>query len=306
MFRLRTGVRSIVATALLAWCSQGMAFGWGATGHRIVAAIGENHLSDAARAGVSDLAGDMSLAQIATWPDFIRSESQWNCSQPWHFLTVEDWETTEEAARGTGEFRNCKLPELPDGSSLPQNVVQAIDFFSAILQGNEEASDAFERLADANSARFLNDSLELSALSFLVHLIGDVHQPLHVGRGQDRGGNKVWVNWFGELSNLHSSWDEGLIAAEKLSYTEFVAFLEAAMGSADDFGSLSDTLAWADESRKARFQVYQIYADLDYDNHLPDLSYQYAHDQSELLEQRLYRGGRRAAARLNAIFSGAR
>ena len=63
------------------------------------------------------------------------------------------------------------------------------------------------------------------ALKFLVHLVGDIHQPLHVGRREDRGGNLIQVQWFGEPSNLHKVWDEQLIEAEKLSFSEFAAFL---------------------------------------------------------------------------------
>ena len=59
-------------------------------------------------------------------------------------------------------------------------------------------------------------------LRLLIHIVGDVHQPLHVGRKGDRGGNDIKVTWFGESSNLHKIWDEGLIDNQQLSYTEYV------------------------------------------------------------------------------------
>jgi hypothetical protein len=136
--------------------------------------------------------------------------------------------------------------------------------------------------------------------------VGDVHQPLHVGRGGDLGGHRVSVNWFGEVSNLHGSWDEGLIESEHLSYSEFVDFLEAEQGRGLAVGNLDDVKAWAEESRKVRFKVYEIYGKTSRDNHLPELSYQYAHDQMELLEARLYKGGRRLAARLDEVLAGRR
>ena len=64
------------------------------------------------------------------------------------------------------------------------------------------------------------------ALKFLVHFIGDMHQPLHVGRGEDRGGNSIRVRWFGESRNLHSVWDSAIIASENLSFSEFVDFID--------------------------------------------------------------------------------
>ena len=70
----------------------------------------------------------------------------------------------------------------------------------------------------------------MTALALLVHLVGDVHQPLHVGRGPDRGGNSIDVYWFGEPVVLHEVWDEGLIEKEALSFTEFAVFLVQDLG----------------------------------------------------------------------------
>src|SRR5690554_7846576 len=66
----------------------------------------------------------------------------------------------------------------------------------------------------------LDPTLEKEYLMILVHLVGDVHQPLHVGNGKDRGGNDVKVSWFGENSNLHKIWDSEIIDGKKYSYTE--------------------------------------------------------------------------------------
>ena len=66
---------------------------------------------------------------------------------------------------------------------------------------------------------------KIIALKFLVHLIGDLHQPLHVGNGKDRGGNDIKVKWFGEATNLHNVWDEKLINLQELSYTEYSNYL---------------------------------------------------------------------------------
>lgn len=293
-----TCLRVLGVAALLALSIDASAFGWGMNGHRIVAQIGEDHLSETAAEQVKRITGGRSLAQIANWPDFIRSEPSWDCAKAWHYLTVEDGETVEEALQRKGDFRGCKVPS---GVDLPQNIVQAIEFFTAVLAGDQDKRNAFVKLAEANGARFYADSVELSALSFLVHFVGDIHQPLHVGRGGDQGGNRVAVNWFGEDSNLHTVWDSRLIDGQSLSYTEFAAFLEAE-GESFDLGDLNNALSWAKESNSVRFQVYEIYGYTSRENRLPDLSYQYAHDQIRLVEEGLYRGGRRLAARLSSIF----
>lgn len=280
---------------------------WGTSGHRITAQVAEDHLSPAARQAISEITGPRSLAQIATWPDFVRSDASWNCSQPWHFLTVEDDEAIDEAVEREVEFRNCSLPKDVD---LPQNVVQGIEFFTAILEGDEQARSAFQKLVEHTGASYYDDSLELTALTFLVHLTGDVHQPLHVGRGGDLGGNRVAVNWFDEVSNLHSTWDEGLISKENLSFSEFVRFLEAEEGEEFANGTLggegaaqaTDPRKWAQGSRDVRLEVYEIYGSTSFDNHLPNLSYQYSHDHIGTVKARLYLGGRHLATRLNQIF----
>lgn len=289
----------ILATAgFLALSVQAAAFGWGKTGHRIVGQIAENHLSGTAAGKVKEITGGRSLAQIANWPDFIRSERSWSCSYPWHYINVEDWEAIEDALPRKGSFRDCRLPKDVE---LPQNLIAAIDFFSEILAGDETKRAAFVQLAEMNGAEHYADSVELSALSFLVHFIGDLHQPLHVGRGGDLGGNKVAVLWFGEDSNLHSVWDEGLIEYENLSYTEFAAFLEAESKDVD-LGNLKDVIAWAEDARRIRPHVYEIYGWTDRESHLPDLGYQYTHDQRTVVHEGLYRAGRRLAARLSSIF----
>ena len=63
------------------------------------------------------------------------------------------------------------------------------------------------------------------AIKFLVHIIGDLHQPFHVGNGKDRGGNNIRLKWFGESTRLHTVWDTHLINQQNLSYTEFADYL---------------------------------------------------------------------------------
>lgn len=266
------------------------AFAWGDSGHRIVAQIGEDRLSANAEAAIRKTAGSKGLALLATWPDFIRSEPAWDFAKPWHFVTVEDDQEISAVLGGSSP------------SDTPRNVVEAIEFFSAVLRADSGRTAAFEALLTAAKVRPLGDSIKLTALAFLVHFVGDVHQPLHVGRGNDLGGNRVSVNWFGEVKNLHSVWDEGLIETENLSYSEFVSFLEQELAGEIELAQDSKTEDWAEESIGYRQQLYEIWSQTSRTNSLPDLGYNYAHDHIGQIKLLLYKGGLRLAARLNAIF----
>ena len=263
---------------------------WGDSGHRIVAQIGEDRLTDSARAAIRKFAGSRGLALLATWPDFIRSEPAWDFAKPWHFLTVEDDQEISEMLGGGS------------ASDTPRNVVEAIEFFSAVLRGDAARTASFEALLNTNKVQPLGGSIELTALTFLVHFVGDIHQPLHVGRANDLGGNRISVNWFGEVTNLHSVWDEGLIESENLSYSEFVRFLEQELAGEIELAQDSNPEDWAEESIGYRQQVYEIWSQTSRTNSLPDLGYNYAHDHIGQIRLRLHKGGLRLAARLNAIF----
>jgi hypothetical protein len=288
-----TATRRIRAAALLtvaALVAPAAARAWGATGHRVVAHVAEQHLSDRARSGVRALLGTRSLARVANWPDFIRAEPAWDFAGVWHYVTLED-EGSLDAVR-----------ERANASVLPDNVIEAIEFSTAVLRGDAGRIAALRDLLSDQGAEPYAGSIEATALVFLVHLVGDVHQPLHVGRGDDRGGNQITVNWFDGQENLHSLWDSGLIDHQGLSYTELAAFLEqdlAAEGESWGGGSAAD---WALESYRLRRGVYTLWGRVDRDNHLPELGWAYSHDHIGTVERRLYQGGLRLAALLDSIF----
>ena len=249
---------------------------WGANGHRITAEIAERHLTDETRAAIYELIGDTSLAQIATWPDEIRSNPAWSYAAPWHFITLED--TLAQYATGKERYEAIKARSRG-------NVVEAMKHFERMLK---QPGDRAKRAI---------------ALKFLVHFVGDVHQPLHVGRGGDLGGNRVTVHSFGESSNLHSVWDSGLIESEKLSFTEFADFIDHASDATRAEWQQTTCIDWMNESFDLRDQVYSL-NDLsghaDRDGRL-NLSYAYAYQAMPTIRERLAQGGVRLAALLNAI-----
>ncbi len=258
---------------------------WGANGHRVVAEIASRHLDAASASAVASLLGpgELRLARSATWPDEIRSDSRWRDIAPWHYVTVED----------TADYRAQIRPAATIDSV--RNVAQAIGFFADVLRGDAAKRAQFETFMRRRGVEPYLGSVEAAALSLLVHFVGDVHQPLHVGRGEDLGGNRILLNWFQSSSNLHSVWDEGLIEKQALSFTELATMIDVA--SPDEIrvwrGDPLDT--WVRESMELRRQVYHFPA-------LPDLSYDYAYHNTETVNRRLLKGGVRLAALLDSIF----
>ena len=134
------------------------------------------------------------------------------------------------------------------------------------------------------------------ALRFTIHIIGDLHQPLHNGNGTDRGGNDVRVKFFDADTNLHAVWDEGLIGRELLSYTEWTALLSAKI--TDDMArrwSNPDPVVWIEESTAIRDGVYPAG-----DN---NLSFRYHFEHIGTVKEQLQKGGVRIAAYLNRLFA---
>ena len=293
-------MKLFVSALVAGFAITSAAFAWGPNGHRITARVAEDSLSEQAQSAVQAIAGARSLALLATWPDFIRSFKEYDCFKPMHFLTVEDGQDFDNALKVKPfKSRNCTIDDFDD-FGLPSNVVSGIDFFAAILAGDNERTANFAAFMEQVGAEPLDGSIQLTALAMLVHLVGDVHQPLHVGRGPDRGGNAITVDWFDDLQNFHWVWDEGLIEKEALSYSEFAEFLnqEFADKPAVEFGEGPKT--WALESVAHRDDVYNWGGNPNFN--LPKLSYVYAAQQNALLNERLYMGGARLADLLNQIF----
>lgn len=256
-------MRLVVAAAI--WlCLDGAAGAWGLTGHRVTAAIAERYLSFEARAAIRGILGPSeTIAEASNWPDFMRSSDDpfWkNEASVFHFVTVPKGKTYAEV-----------------GAPAAGDAVTALKRFSDTLM-NPAATAEEKRLA----------------LRFVVHLIGDLHQPLHAGDGTDRGGNDVKVKFFDTQTNLHSVWDEGLIDREQLSYSEWTDWLAAKI--TDEMArswSVTDPLIWIAESTAIRDRIYPA---------SDTLSYRYQYDHIATIREQLQKGGVRIAVYLNQLF----
>jgi hypothetical protein len=248
---------------MLVFLGGSPAFAWGQIGHRVTGAIGEPLLSKKAATAVRAVLGTESLAEASTWPDEMRSSPEvfWQkTANPWHYVTVPAGKTYAEVG----------APAEGDG-------VSALAGFAKTLR-DPKASLADQQLA----------------LRFTIHIIGDLHQPLHVGNGTDRGGNDVKVQFGREDTNLHAVWDGNLVDRQQLSYTEMTAWLSRRITPQNlkDWAN-ADPLVWVAESAALRDTIYP--ADT-------RLGYTYAFQQNEALDRRLMQAGVRIAAYLNALY----
>ena len=131
-------------------------------------------------------------------------------------------------------------------------------------------------------------------LRFLVHLVGDIHQPLHVGRAEDRGGNDIKVQWFGNDTNLHRVWDTHIIDNFQMSYTELTEHLNNNF----DHTSIEELSEdeWIDESQKLVNLVYSEVKNGD------SLGYDYIYKNFDIIKSQLFTAGVRLAMTLNGIY----
>ncbi|MDF1657659.1 MAG: S1/P1 nuclease [Verrucomicrobiales bacterium] len=280
--------------ALLA--SQETALAWGQDGHRITAEIAERNLTPEAIAEVREIIGEETLAEISTWADDIRSDGTWDFAKPWHYISINDDESWDNYER---------VPE-EEGDLL-----LILERLEAFLRDPDAETFTLSGVAgrSGSSLKPTNEKevTRREVLAFYVHFIGDLHQPLHVGRREDQGGNRIQVEWFGEEETLHRVWDEDLVESRNLSYTEFATFLNRLSDEEKETASAGSYLDWAKEAKEVRAQVYDFGAQRSsyYLNVVepPTLSYDYRAKTLPIVRDRLQKGGLRLAALLNDIFS---
>jgi hypothetical protein len=254
--------RLLIATLLLANAASPVA-AWGPTGHRVVAGIAQNHLTAEAAAVVRELLNPDTLVEASTWADEIKSDDSWGHASVWHYVNLDD---------GASYVPR----EITDGED-PRDIHEATLHFVNVL--GTSSSSKTERV---------------EAVRWLVHLVGDLHQPLHVGRRGDMGGNRVDAVWHGSPTNMHRVWDSGMIRSTQLSYSELALSIDTASSAEIATWQASSPLDWLSESLALRNRAYQP----------PDPSrggsYRYSYEHLDLVRQRLRVAGIRLAGLLNS------
>ena len=247
--------------AVLVMCGPTLALGWGAQGHRLVGAYAQNELEPAVAAEVQRLLrgeSEPTLAGISNWADEIRDRPEGQATARWHYINFE-----------AGQCHYVRERVCPDGNCL----VEAIEAQSRIL---------------ADTQRSLPERRD--ALKFLVHFVGDAHQPLHAGYFADRGGNRYQISYEREGWNLHSVWDALILRSGGLGDTAYLEQLHAL----DDPIVTGTPAVWA-EAACALVQQADFYPP----GH--KITREYLDSRRPIALQQLRRGGIRLAALLNRL-----
>lgn len=254
-------MRKIFSLSLFLTFLTGQAFGWGQNGHRVVGYVAEQHLSKKAAKKINRLLAGNSLAEVSVWMDDIKSDHGYDHTHDWHWVTVPDGMRYEDTEAN------------PNG-----DLIMKVEELVSLLQTGG-----------------LSEEEEKAYIKFLVHLTGDLHQPLHVGAGDDAGGNRVDVKWFGERSNLHRVWDSQMIESKNLSFTELAGFLDKPGKAKVKEWQSSPVRQWAYENMTFRSQIYDFPAN-------GKLGYEYMYRNFDTVELRLLQAGIRLAGLLNEIY----
>lgn len=234
---------------------------WGQVGHYVTGEIADYHLTPAARERVNAVLGDRSIIFATVWMDDIRSESRFDYTNTWHWATIADGKTYEETEQDEGG-----------------DIIWALE---TLIKELKEGG--------------LSEEEEREKLKMVIHMIGDIHQPLHVGTGEDRGGNDVRVHWMGSNSNLHRVWDSDIINSLQMSYSELAKELNTATPDQIIEWQSATVRDWAYESVSYRDRIYD----------LPEnsrIGYEYRYFNKDIVFKRLLQAGIRTAGVLNEIY----
>ena len=265
----------LCASLVLFLCLPLPSFPWGWDQHKVVAEIAEENLTPPAKQGVAALLGPQAkLANVAIWADEIKDERP--DTAPCHYINYP-LELLEP---------KYDVRQTEDG-----NIVSAIEAQITILKDQEAP---------------LSDRRE--ALKFLVHFVGDIHQPLHCGCAADRGGNTVALLWKGKVKNLHSFWDVAVLPKEEKDILTWAARLQKEQTPASRLALMrGGPYDWMVESRRI-LQDF-CYPRLHRVWPFPSQRKILAYDESDLpaaqklAREQLLKAGLRLAFVLNDIFA---
>jgi hypothetical protein len=207
---------------------------WGRQGHAIVAALAQRQLSPAAEAEVERLLAPehtTALADVASWPDELRDDA-----------------TRQDLSKATARLHYINF-RADDCIYVP----------TRDCQDGQCVVDGLARYVAILADRGQPDAARLEALKFVVHFVGDVHQPLHAGYRDDKGGNAYQVQFQGKGSNLHSVWDSGLLSTHGKDWSAYAQELQArpAQTMPAPIAPLDNPYAqWAEQSCAATRDIY--------------------------------------------------
>lgn len=233
-------------------------FAWNKKGHQMVAQVAMHFLDDTTKMKVKKNLGKMSFEDAATWMDDMRADKFYDFMRPWHYINIDKGQ----------EYK--PLPE--------RDIVTVLH--SVIKELRQKQTLKKERIK--------------TDLCVLFHTIGDLHQPLHVGYGVDRGGNDALLSFKGYNSNLHGVWDYEIIETENITLEDCLEqFNYLSKLQVDSIQTIS-VMQWTNQSRALLPAVYN------YQNNKIDQAYIVAN--TPVIKKQILIAGLRLAAVLKELY----
>jgi len=199
-----------------------LSYGWGRTGHSIVAEIAFQYLDDSTKQTIKTYLGDMSIEDAANWMDEMRSNHDYDYMKPWHYIDIEKGGIYQPGGENIITELQKVLGELSHQKTIP------------------------------------HDEVRLDVL-ILFHLIGDLHQPLHTGYPIDKGGNTIKLTFLSEPSNLHKVWDDGIIDIEHITTNTCLEAFGSVYSNRQKLELQNiDVVEWMNQSRLYLDSVYDF------------------------------------------------
>ena len=235
---------------------------WNATGHRTVGKIAEYHLKSSTKRKIKKLLNGKSLAFVSTHADEIKSDKRFNDFYTWHYVNMPmdiNYEDSEKNPKG----------DLATGIAYCKKIIKD------------------ENSSDADKAFYLK---------MLVHFIGDLHQPMHVGLAEDKGGNDFKLQWFYKDSNLHRVWDTEMINSYGMGYIELAKNADVLTKEQVENIQKGTVIDWINETHVLTNNIYDSVKEED------NLRYRYSYDNFKTVRSQLQIAGIRLAKVLNDLF----
>lgn len=241
-----------------------LASAWGQKGHDVVAYIAEKHLSKRTLKRVTEVLDGNSLVYVANWMDNASHTDEYAYTKTWHYVNVDPDE---------GSYNNSTKATSGDVVTAINGIVDRIK--SGTLTAEQERAE----------------------LMMLIHLVGDMHCPMHAGMKSDRGGNGTKVKYFGKQRNLHSVWDSEIVeSAHRWSYSEWQQQVDRASRKEQKAIAQGRPNDWIEETVLLARDIYATSSTGE------NLSYDYVAHYAPIVEQQLLKGGIRLAKILEELY----
>lgn len=254
----------LLAVAVFYLPLQSMA--WGTQGHRICGQIASSYLTPKARKAIEQILGNESIALAGNWADFVRSDPAFSYLSTWHYVDFDKIYTYPEMVSYLNQDANV-------------DAYTKLQFLIGELKKNN--------LSKYNRKIYLR---------MLIHIVEDIHQPMHAAHAEDKGGNDFKVNWFNNPTNLHSVWDSQLVDFQQLSYTEYAAAINHTTENQRAEWQADPISKWIFESNQIANNLYTEIKPGD------TLNYKYNFTHIDTVNEQLLKAGVRLAGVLNQIF----